>query len=223
MLGEGNPGSDILSNPLLLPNGTYDIQLMFALTGEGGGTSACVGSNQITINYAAGTSTGHLYGPMSLVVNGQVVAHNYDQTLAESNMCRIPTTVDIPGVVTSRLLQWGIYTDHQNVYAPEINGYTITPYSGSAKWMIDTQGISAVKPGSTLQLYVQDWGTGHSCSNTSCSWSVSGPGSVSASGLYTAPSSQATTAIALVTVGNGTQTATVPITIPGAKYPSLVH
>lgn len=181
-LGGTNGSGDIYFEPIIAPNGTYDVRLYFGVTSQNQGPTACWGS------YSSSTQA---IGAMNLITNGVIQAHGWDPGIPGHNMCRTPTFVDIPANVTNRVLSITVATNSTSYNEPFLNAYSITPYTGTATWAIDAQQTTQVLPGGSVQMYVQDWGTGFS----DPTWKVSsGPGSVSSTGIYTAPNSQAITA-----------------------------
>ena len=190
-------GSDFLYN-LAVPNGNYKVRIMegFLYNGQ---------------PYYTTTFIHRANGRMNLEAQGQIAAHNYDFALNEppgyTRIIATPADTYIPARVTNNMLQIairGVYLESDvqlygnycsGCMAPAINGLEIIPDSSPAHWAIDTQQATTITPGTSLQLYQVDWYTGLS----DAQWSiVSGPGSISATGLYTAPAGQPTAGTGVV-------------------------
>ena len=95
-----------------------------------------------------------------------------------------------------------------------LSGVEIEADSSAPKLTIDTQQQTTVAAGSKLQLYAVGWYVGDSVT-----WQVlSGPGSISSTGLYTAPATAPATAQTVTIKANSTinphLAATTTLTIP---------
>lgn len=185
----GTYGSDLLYN-FVVPNGNYKIRIMEGSLYDG-------------MPYYTTTFSHTASGRMDLEAQGQIAAHNYDFALNEpagyTRIVGLPSDTYIPAKVTNGFLQIalrGVYTEADaaiygsncpSCMAPAVNGLEIIPDNTAPHWIIDTQQNTTIAPGNSLQLYQVDWYTGLS----DAQWSiVSGPGGISSTGLYTAPSSQ---------------------------------
>ena len=213
-LGGNNGAGDIYFDPLIVPNGTYDIHMDFGVTSGNNGPTSCWGSYNLSTE---------AFGPMQLVTQGVIQAHNWDPGIITKHLCRTPASVDIPAIVTNNLLTMTIATDAIAYNTTFINAYSVAPFTGTATWAIDTQQLTSVQRGGTVQMYVQDWGTGFS----DPVWKVThGPGSVSTTGLFTAPSVQPITTPATIQACSKTHPAvcgTATLTVVGAGYTGIAH
>jgi hypothetical protein len=197
-------GSDLVYN-LVLPNGNYKVRLMFGQPYNGSSASTCSPFNQ----------TWH--APLNLETQGQTQIHNFDFGLLVNYACATPTDEYIPATVTNNNLEVAlraVASDTQNIQPdPLLNGLEIIPDSAAPNLAIDTQQQTSVQAGNTLQLYAVGW-----YMSNSVTWSVSGPGTINSSGLYTAPATapspaQTLTITATSTV-NSSITTTATLTIP---------
>jgi hypothetical protein len=185
----GTYGSDLLYN-FVVPNGNYKIRIMEGSLYDG-------------LPYYTTTFSHTASGRMDLEAQGQIAAHNYDFAMNEppgyTRIVGVPSDTYIPAKVTNGFLQIalrGVYTQADvavygsncpSCMAPGVNGLEVIPDNSPPHWTIDTQQTKTIAPGSSLQVYQVDWYTGLSDAR----WSiVSGPGTISQTGLYTAPASQ---------------------------------
>lgn len=169
-------GDDIVYK-LHVPNGNYSVLIMRGL-GE------CEGAYNPNEEWDNGLNN----GAYDLETQGLRVAHHFDFGLPVNYVCRSPSTVTIPASVRDTALtiairaETGLYGDS----APMLNGLVIMPDPETPHIVIDTQQQTSVAAGGQLQLYMVDWMTG----NGSANWRIlQGPGTITESGLYTAPSS----------------------------------
>ncbi len=148
---------------------------------------------------------------LDLEAQGQICAHNFNMALAEpagyTQVYGVPADAYIPAKVTNNILEIAqrgvfLYIDPatygycMTCMAPMLNGLEMLPDSTAPHWAIDTQQSATIAPGSTLQLSAVDWYTGFS----DAVWSiVNGPGTITSTGLYTAPIVQpsATTSVVI--------------------------
>jgi hypothetical protein len=191
-------GSDIVYR-FVVPNGNYKLRFMLGQLYDGSySASGCTFGKK-------------LHSPMMVEAQGIIQAHNFDMGASINYACATPVDIYIPAQVTDNnlvaALRVVVPDGQQGTTAPEINGFEVIPDSTAPFLAIDTQGKSTVPVGTTLQLYVQNW-----YMSNSVTWSVSGPGTVSSTGLYTAPtavsSPQTVTVVATSTV-NPSVTATL--------------
>lgn len=195
-------GSDVVYR-FVVPNGNYKVRFMFGQLYEGGYS-------------ASGCTFGKtLHAPMLLEAQGIVQLHNYDFGASINYACAVPVDAYIPAQVTDNnlvaALRIIVPDGQQNISAPEINGFEIIPDSTTPYLAIDTQGKSIVPVGTTLQLYVQNW-----YMSNAVTWSVTGPGTISSTGLYTAPSSVSspqTVTVTATSTTNSSITATATLTV----------
>ncbi len=198
-------GNDIVYS-LVVPNGNYKVRLMLGQPYNG--CSGC----------ATFDPTWH--APLNLEANGQIAFHNFDFGLPISYAYATPIDVYMPAQVTNNSLNVALRINLPDLPistqpSPSINGLEIIPDSTSPHLAIDTQQKTSVTAGSTLQLYSVGW-----YMSNAVTWSISGPGSISQTGLYTAPaaassSAQAVTITATSTATSGVQ-ATATLTIPAS-------
>lgn len=182
-------GDDIVGN-FVVPNGNYKIRLMFGQPYDGHSATNCTFSNT-------------LHAP--LLVEGQYlpVAHNFDFGNAVNHQCAIPTDLYVPATVTANTLEFALRNtsaSSNSEGSPMLSGVEIEPDSSAPTLTIDTQQQTSVAAGSNLQLYAVGWYIGDSVT-----WQIlSGPGSISSTGLYTAPTAAPTTAQTVTIKANST-------------------
>lgn len=194
-------GSDVVYR-FVVPNGNYKVRFMMGHPYNGAASSGC-------------TFPATLHGPMMVDAQGQIAAHNYYFGKSINYACATPVDLYIPAQVTdNRLiaaLRVVVPDGQQGTSGPEIGGFEIIPDASAPSLVIDTQQQSTVAVGKTLQLYAVGW-----YMSNSVTWSVSGPGAISSTGLYTAPASvsspQTVTVTATSTV-DPTVTATASLTV----------
>jgi hypothetical protein len=197
-------GTDLVYN-FVVPNGDYKVRLMFGQPYDGKTASSCSPFNP----------TWH--APLDLETQGQTQIHNYDYGVAVNYTCATPTDEFIPATVTNNTLEIALRAvvpeSVANTTSPLLNGLEVIPDSTAPFLAIDSQQQTSVQAGNTLQLYAVGW-----YMSNSVTWSLSGPGTISSSGLYTAPptapsSAQSVTITAASTV-NPSVTANLTLTIP---------
>ena len=194
-------GHDITYS-LVIPNGNYKVRFMFGQPWNG--VASPKGSFP-----AYFTSS-----PSFLEAQGVIEAHYYDWNYASGYQYATPTDDYIPARVTNNTLVVAersttpdtaitvtsglapLYggtnpylLDHANSDAKSsvLNGLEIIPDSSNAHWAIDTQQMTTIKQGQSIQLYVVDWYTSDS-DVTSPTWRLqtSVPGvTITSSGLLT--------------------------------------
>jgi hypothetical protein len=167
-------GSD-LEYRFVVPNHNYKVRFLFGQPYNGSSVSTCsMGQTQKT--------------PTLVDVQGQIAAHNFVYGSTIQSACATPMDVFAPAQVIDnelRIALRAITSDTWKVIASvALNGLEIIPDSTAPFIAIDTQQQTGVGVGKTLQLYAVGW-----YMSNAVAWSVSGPGSISTSGLYTAPAS----------------------------------
>jgi hypothetical protein len=124
---------------------------------------------------------------MMVDAQGQIAAHNYDFGKSINYACATPVDLYIPAQVTDNTLRAAVRLvvpdGQQGNSAPEVNGFEIIPDTTAPYIAIDTQQKTSVNAGSALQLYAVGW-----YMSNAVTWSISGPGAISSTGLYTTPS-----------------------------------
>ncbi len=199
-------GNDIVYS-LVVPNGNYKVRLMLAQPYNG-----CTGS--------CATFSPYWHAPMHLEANGQIALHNFDFGLPIGYAFATPNDVYIPAQVTNNNLYVALRINLPDVAtgavpSPTINGLEVIPDNTAPYLVIDTQQQTSVAAGGSLQLYATGW-----YMSNSVTWSLSGPGSISPNGLYTAPttatSSPQTITITATSTVSPTIQATATLTIPGS-------
>ncbi|HEX4170466.1 MAG TPA: choice-of-anchor D domain-containing protein, partial [Bryobacteraceae bacterium] len=199
-------GNDIVYS-FVVPNGNYKVRLMLAQPYNG-----CSGTCT-TFN-----STWH--APMHLEANGQIALHNFDFGLPINYAYSTPEQVYIPAQVTNNTLYVALRINLPDIAtsvipSPALDGLQIIPDSSAPYLVIDTQQQTSVTAGNTLQLYATGW-----YMSNAVSWSLSGPGTISQSGLYTAPTSATSSAQTVTITATSTTSpsvqATATLTIPAS-------
>ncbi|MDQ2842025.1 MAG: choice-of-anchor D domain-containing protein [Acidobacteriota bacterium] len=198
-------GNDIVYS-LIVPNGNYKVRLMLGQPYNG-----CTGCATFDRTWHA---------PINLEANGQIAFHNFDFGFPISYAYATPIDVYMPAQVTNNSLTVALRINLPDVPistqpSPTINGVEIVPDAASPHLAIDTQQKTSLTAGNTLQLYSVGW-----YMSNAVTWSISGPGSISQTGLYTAPvtassSAQTVTITATSTATSGVQ-ATATLTIPAS-------
>ena len=177
-------GND-LTYSLGVPNGNYKVRMLFGAPFNGlkcpAPPAAC------TYDPKAAASP---WGPYNLVVNGKVVAHNYDFGIKTGHLMGVGTDAVVPATVTQNQLTVSVRGYRPDelpglpVVLPVLEGLEIAPDGGTTPYVaIDSQQQKAVAAGGTLQLYAVGW-----YMDNAVAWNiVSGPGTVGPTGVYTAP------------------------------------
>lgn len=153
-----------------VPNGRYKITLLFARTACPAGT----------------TYDTKLVVPIKLEAQGEIIAQNYDWGSSIRHLCRTPASVQIPAEVTKQDLYFALRRVTSRGLAPDpvLNGFLIEPDNSGPHLAIDPSYPTKLTIGNRVQLNAVGWYMGNAVS-----WSiVKGPGSITRTGLYTAPS-----------------------------------
>lgn len=194
-------GDDMFYGPFVVPNGDYKITLLF-------GMGECSGV------YTGNTfDNGLVHGLLALETQGSIQLR-IDPMAAVNDTCRVPYNVNIPAQVTNNLLTFAVRaTGGQNAHsAPFLNAFSISPDSSTPTIAIDNQQVTTVNAGGTVQFYITSW-----YMSNSVTWSVSGGGTISQTGLYTAPatapSSDTTITITATSTANSSVVATTTLTL----------
>jgi hypothetical protein len=202
-----------------VPNGNYKVRLMMGTLYNGQ-------------PYYMTSFPYQWSGRLDLEAQGQIAAHNFNFGLNEpvgyTQIVGIPSDAYIPARVVNNTLEIavrGVYLESDmSIYgsscsscmSPGLNGLEVIPDATPAHWSIDTQQVTTISAGSSLQLYQVDWYTGVS----DVQWSiVNGPGSITSTGLYTAPTTQPAAGTGVViraqSASNPSIAATVTLRITG--------
>ncbi len=198
-------GDDLMYN-FVVPNGNYKVRLMLAQPYNG--CNPCVTYNP---NWRA---------PIHIEANGQIVQHNFDLGLPVGYAYATPVDVYIPAQVTNNQLTVALRAVLPDVPttsspSPILGGMVITPDTTPAHLAIDSQQQTSVKAGNSLQMYAAGW-----YMSNAVTWSITGPGSISQTGLYTAPatatSSAQTVTVTISSSANPTIQATTTLTVPAS-------
>jgi hypothetical protein len=186
-----------------VPNGSYLATFTF-------GVGGC------TKTYGGVFDNGLITGAMHLESQGQIVLHNWNFSLPIDHTCRTPTTITIPANVTDTNLNVALRALGGNDAhtAPLLNSVTITQSSVSPAFTIDAQQRFSVLAGTSLQLYPVSW----FAPDVPVVWSIlSGPGTISQTGLYTAPPSlsggTSTVRIQIAAANGSAKPGTISLTI----------
>jgi hypothetical protein len=213
-------GNDV-NYHIIMPNGHYRVRVL-----EGKTHTAYTVCGVVNTVYQS---------PFFLGTADQIVAHTWHagaQTTPAYTTC-LAYDYNMPANVTGNTFDWwqgGVLADTDTSGqdpSADFIGMEIVPDSGASHISIDT-GFEAqtvatltsitpplvVEAGSTAQLYSVGW----YMANTA-TWAVSGGGSISSSGLYTAPGTKPSPSPLTITVTatstvDGTKTATATLTIP---------
>ena len=200
-------GNDMVYS-FIVPNGNYKIRFMMGQLYGG-----CWPNCPITFDKNA-------HAPIHLEANGQIGAHNYDFGIPIAYAYATPVDAYIPARVTNNTLYVAARTDTSDstIYqpAPLIGGLEVIPDSTAPYIKIDAQQRTSVNAGASLQLYSVGW-----YMDNSVTWSISGPGTITVNGLYsapaTAPSSPQSVKITATSNLIPSVQDTVSLTIPAAQ------
>jgi hypothetical protein len=165
-----------------VPNGNYKVAIMSAMP-------MCSGTYDTISTF----DNNLVHGPVNLVAQKQIGAHNYDFGIPSGHQCRTPSTQYIPAVVTDTnlIVSLRVLTNQFGHSIPIVNGLVITPDSSAPHLAIDTQQHTTVAAGTSLQLYMVNW----YAKDVSYYFQVTkGSGTINGS-LFTAPANVATTQI----------------------------
>lgn len=200
-------GNDI-TGKFVVPNGNYQVHLLLGQPYNGAKASGC-------------TFPATMHGPLLMESQYLPVAHNYDFGVAVNHQCAVPVDLYMPAMVTDNTLEFAL----RNVTplgsfspaSPVLSGFEIVPDTSKPHLTIDTQQKTSVAAGSSLQLYAVGW-----YMSSSVSWSlISGPGSISSTGLYTAPSTAPATAQTVTIIASSTTNphlaSILTLTVPGQQ------
>jgi hypothetical protein len=197
-------GTD-LAYYFVLPNGNYKVRLMFGQPYNGASPATCSPFNQ------------YWHAPLNLETQSQTQIHNFDFGLIANYQCATPVDEYIPATVTNNNLEIALRAAVPEgstiTPGPLLNGLEIIPDSTAPYLAIDSQQQTSVTAGNTVQLYAIGW-----YMNNSVTWSLSGVGTISSNGLYTAPatapSSPQSVVITAKSTVNPSITASITLTIP---------
>ncbi len=205
-------GNDIVYS-FVVPNGNYKVRVMFGQIYNGcNNLTVCVNYNP-TVNVTS-------HRPLDLEANGQIAMHNYDFGLANNYLYAVPVDAYIPAQVTNNTLYVALRINLPDIPTsaaplPLINGLEMIPDSTTPYLTIDTQQQTSLAAGNALQLYSVGW-----YMSNAVTWSISGPGTISQTGLYTAPSTAPSSAQTVTVTATSTVTpsvrATATLTIPAS-------
>lgn len=176
-------GDDMFYGPFVVPNGNYKLTLLF-------GMGECSGV------YTGSTwDNGLIHGLLALETQGSTQLR-IDPMAAVNDTCRVPYNVSIPAQVTNNLLTFAVratggYDAHS---APYLNAFSISPDPSTPTIAIDNQQVTNITAGGTAQFYITSW-----YMSNSVTWSVSGGGTISQTGLYTAPATASTATTITIT------------------------
>jgi hypothetical protein len=224
---------DLINGPYYVPNGNYDVTLLFGNGSSPATGSTCKGSWQWQV-------ATNFNGAIDIDTQGSTILHNFDFGYPVGYLCFNELSQTVPAKVTDGRLIVGVrgtssFNGDTAQYGLLFNGLVIDQDTNPAHWAIDSQSQFQLKPGSvgawscgtqfakttnTLQLYLQDWFTGVN----DPTWSVvSGPGSIDSGGCYTLPSSQTVSTHAIIQATDGTNTAQTDLLVIGSQSQALAN
>jgi hypothetical protein len=194
-------GSDI-EYRFLMPNGNYQVRFMFGQAYNSASVSTC------TMGPAQKT-------PQMVEAQGQVAAHYFIYGNAINSTCATPTDLIAPAQVTNNVLIAAVRPitndNWRGTAAGVLNGIEIIPDSSTPRLTIDEDGqVTTLGVGKTLGFYAVGW----YMPNT-VTWSVTGGGAISATGLYMAPAiaPAGPVTITAISTTNPTVTASATVTV----------
>lgn len=198
-------GDDIVGK-FVVPNGNYQIHLLLGQPYNGAKPSGC-------------TFPATMHGPLLVESQYLPIAHNYDFGAGINHQCAVPVDLYMPAMVADNTLEFALRNvtplSNYSPASPVLSGFEIVPDTSKPHLTIDTQQQTTVAAGTSLQLYAVGW-----YMNSAVTWTlVSGPGSVSPTGVYTAPAI-APAASQTVTIVAASQNdpdieAVLTLTVPG--------
>jgi hypothetical protein len=238
-------GGDVEYGDFVLPPGNYDVTFMSNVSNSPyNGCQVRPGAvNNFTTRNPSpnGWDVGQL-----IVTENESIGGHVEFGLKNSvgpYLCHQPQLYTFPARVdSSGILNVALRAQTQRnaantatigyIHAVWINGaYIIPDKTTRPHWEIDTQGVTALRAGDQLQLFLIDWFTGTGATNQTTAWGasseandlagdahwsvLSGPsgGKVSAGGLYTAPKSVAQTTPVVIQISNGKESARTTLQI----------
>ncbi len=147
-----------------VPNGNYKITLMFAT-----GCHGKFGMNSV---------------PMRLEAQGQIVVPEYDYGRNIDYACNTPSVETMPATATDNDLYFSIrrVTHGSNMASPMLNAFSIEGDSSPGHLGLYPSPAPDAETGSKTQFNAIGW-----YMSNAVTWSVSGPGSITPTGLYVAP------------------------------------
>lgn len=151
----------------LVQNGNYKVHLMYG--------SPCHGI--MDPKYEA---------PIHLESQYKIIAKNFDWGNAIGHACATPSNFDMPATVTDNSLEFALrrVTIRDLQPNPAVNAFLIEPDTEAPHITIDPLHIPEISSGRTIQFRAVGW-----FMDDSVTWTLAqGPGSLSQTGLYTAPS-----------------------------------
>ncbi len=124
--------------------------------------------------------------PFHLETQGQLVVPNFDMGAGIANACRTPVTQSMPATVTDNSLYFALrrVSSGKDAPSPILSAFEITPDDSAAHLSVAPSKVASLTINQKIQFKTVGWYMADGAK-----WSiVKGPGTVSADGLYTAPS-----------------------------------
>jgi len=153
-----------------------------------------------------------------LEAQGQIAAYDFRPLAITGGKCYTPVHTTIPAQVTDNNLYFALrrITDHKQAGDDQfpvttISSFSITPTSDIPHLAIDPSAPAALTTSQTIQLHAVGW-----FMSNEVTWKLeSGPGTVDASGLYTAPATpvSGTAVVTATSTTDPAKTATVQINL----------
>jgi hypothetical protein len=149
-----------------------------------------------------------------LEAQGQIIYNDLDRYTLAGGVARQPVDLPMPALVTDGVLR--VYARRRDQYGGT-GGDTITtlpailiePDAGAAPHLSIDPAPGSLTPGQAQQFYCVGW-----YMSGTCSWSlISGPGSITSTGLYTAPSKGYDPAVPVTVTATSTADNAVSATI----------
>jgi hypothetical protein len=149
-----------------VPNGNYKISLMMA-------QPDC--KNTFNPKWRA---------PIHLEAQGQMILRDFDLGDSINYACLTPVVESLPASVSDNRLYFSLRSEvsKDRLASPLLNAFVISP-DADAPHLAIVPGVNTLTTGQQTQFYAIRWFT-----SGDVKWSLSGPGSLSPTGLYTAPS-----------------------------------
>jgi hypothetical protein len=147
---------------------------------------------------------------------GQIARNSFNIASQTDNKGGVAVKTDVPTTVTDGNLYFALRRlsyPGRTVYHPLLNGLLIAADDSPPRITIDPPGGGMVTAGKTVQFYAVGW-----YMPNKVTWNVtSGPGTISGTGLYTAPANPVTVdtpvMITATSTEDGTMTATAELTL----------
>jgi hypothetical protein len=155
-----------MSYQFFVPNGNYQISLMMAQPD------------------CKTTYNPKWRAPIHLEAQGQMILRDFDMGASINYACLTPVVAYLPATVTDNRLHFSLRSEvsKDKLASPLLNAFVISPDTNAPHLAI-VPSVTALTTGQQTQFYAIRWFT-----KGDIKWSLTGSGTLSPTGLYTAPS-----------------------------------